>query len=64
MRTLLPLLFLFSFEAMAQLIIEDNVKFLALGDSYTIGESVMATERWPARILKEKAVVINAKQLP
>lgn len=36
---------------MAQLIIEDNVKFLALGDSYTIGESVTATERWPVQLM-------------
>jgi lysophospholipase L1-like esterase len=36
---------------MAQLIIEDNVKFLALGDSYTIGESVTAAERWPAQLM-------------
>ena len=36
---------------MAQLIIEDKVKFLALGDSYTIGESVTATERWPAQLM-------------
>jgi lysophospholipase L1-like esterase len=36
---------------MAQLIIEDNVKFLALGDSYTIGESVTAAERWPMQLM-------------
>ena len=34
-----------------------NIRFLALGDSYTIGESVGETERWPvqlAALLKEK----------
>ena len=36
---------------MAQLIIEDKVKFLALGDSYTIGESVVANDRWPAQLM-------------
>ena len=36
---------------MAQLIIEDNIKFLALGDSYTIGESVVASERWPVQFM-------------
>jgi lysophospholipase L1-like esterase len=51
MKTLLPLLLLFSSSAMAQLIIEDNIKFLALGDSYTIGESVVATDRWPAQLM-------------
>ncbi|MBT1689038.1 GDSL-type esterase/lipase family protein [Dawidia soli] len=28
----------------------DPVKFLALGDSYTIGESVAPTERWPVQL--------------
>jgi lysophospholipase L1-like esterase len=50
MKALLPLLFLSS-SAMAQLIIEDNIKFLALGDSYTIGESVVAQERWPVQFI-------------
>ncbi len=36
---------------MAQLIIEDNIKFLALGDSYTIGESVTTNERWPVQLM-------------
>ena len=40
-----------SSSAMAQLVIEDNIKFLALGDSYTIGESVIATERWPSQLM-------------
>ena len=51
MRVLIPLLFLVTSSTMAQLIIEDNVKFLALGDSYTIGESVTAAERWPVQLM-------------
>jgi lysophospholipase L1-like esterase len=31
--------------------IQSKVKFLALGDSYTIGESVSATERWPVQLV-------------
>jgi len=30
--------------------IPDSVKFLALGDSYTIGESVPVNERWPVQL--------------
>ena len=44
---------------MAQLIIEDKVKFLALGDSHTIGESVVATERWPVQLMDS----LNARGL-
>ena len=51
MKALLPLLVLFTSSAMAQLVIEDNVKFLALGDSYTIGESVVANDRWPIQLM-------------
>jgi lysophospholipase L1-like esterase len=51
MRVFLPILFLVTSSAMAQLIIEDSVKFLALGDSYTIGESVTTTERWPVQLM-------------
>ncbi|HTE34666.1 MAG TPA: SGNH/GDSL hydrolase family protein [Chryseolinea sp.] len=37
---------------MAQkLIIEEKVRFLALGDSYTIGESVPANDRWPVQLI-------------
>lgn len=51
MKALVLGIFLISSSAMAQLIIEDNVRFLALGDSYTIGESVVASERWPAQLI-------------
>jgi lysophospholipase L1-like esterase len=50
MKALLFILVLISTTTMAQLIIEDNVKFLALGDSYTVGESVVASERWPNQL--------------
>jgi lysophospholipase L1-like esterase len=59
MKVLFPLLFLLSSQTMAQLIIEDKVKFLALGDSYTIGESVVATERWPVQLMDS----LNARGL-
>jgi lysophospholipase L1-like esterase len=34
-----------------QLIIKGKVKFLALGDSYTIGESVPQNARWPVQLV-------------
>lgn len=41
-----------SAQTVAQkIIIEDNVRFLALGDSYTIGESVTADARWPSLLV-------------
>ena len=51
MEAIAAILLLISSSAMSQLIIEDNIKFLALGDSYTIGESVVAADRWPAQLL-------------
>ena len=59
MKALFPLLFLLSSQIMAQLTIDDKVKFLALGDSYTIGESVVATERWPVQLMDS----LNARGL-
>lgn len=45
--------------------VKDSLQYLALGDSYTIGESVKATERWPvqlARALTERGYrVANPK---
>src|SRR5262245_57759819 len=38
------------------------MRFLALGDSYTIGESVPASERWPvqlARLLREQKINLD-----
>ncbi|MEP7185800.1 MAG: SGNH/GDSL hydrolase family protein [Rhodanobacter sp.] len=40
--------------------------YLALGDSYTIGEAVSAQERWPvelARRLRQKDVIIDAPRI-
>lgn len=51
MKAIFPILFLLSSSTMGQLIIEDNIKFLALGDSYTIGESVVAHDRWPEQLI-------------
>lgn len=46
------LLFLFSNCAVGQsLVLEKQVNFLALGDSYTIGESVAENERWPVQLI-------------
>lgn len=40
------------FSSAAQLIhVDQNVKMLALGDSYTIGESVEMNERWPHQLM-------------
>lgn len=47
------LLLLISSAAVAQsLSIEEKVKFLALGDSYTIGQGVAVTERWPVQLIE------------
>lgn len=49
----LTLLFLFSFSASLHAQTMDStkhVRFLALGDSYTIGESVAESERWPMQL--------------
>lgn len=43
-----------------------KTKFLALGDSYTIGESVPESERWPvqlARVLNERGQKIEAPRI-
>jgi lysophospholipase L1-like esterase len=39
---------------------ERQMRFLALGDSYTIGESVPATERWPVQL----TAMLNAEGIP
>lgn len=44
----------------------DNLSYLALGDSYTIGESVVTGMRWPAQLveeLREKEVLINSPKI-
>ena len=43
-----------------------EIKFLALGDSYTIGEGVEANERWPDQLcalLAEKGVICSVLQI-
>lgn len=65
MTRLLAILILFAnSHAMAQkIIIEDDVRFLALGDSYTIGESVTADARWPSLLVDSlNRHGINAKE--
>ena len=39
-----------SFSILAQISVESTLKFLALGDSYTIGESVSENQRWPNQL--------------
>ena len=56
--TLVLLLFLFSCESASQNIssqsntMTNGLSYLALGDSYTIGESVAENERWPVQLSK------------
>lgn len=52
MTKLFCILFFVSFHGMAQkLIVREEVKLLALGDSYTIGESVASSSRWPIQLV-------------
>jgi lysophospholipase L1-like esterase len=42
------------------------MRFLALGDSYTIGENVAAAERWPvqlAALLRKEAIALDEPQI-
>lgn len=43
-----------------------ELKYLALGDSYTIGESVPSEERWPVLLaegLKSKGILVSSPQI-
>jgi len=52
MNKIIAILLLLSTQTMAQkLVIEEKLRFLALGDSYTIGESVPANARWPVQLI-------------
>jgi len=52
MKKILVILLFVSFHGMAQkLIVREEVKLLALGDSYTIGESVALSSRWPMQLV-------------
>ncbi|WP_420645855.1 SGNH/GDSL hydrolase family protein [Candidatus Leptofilum sp.] len=45
---------------------ERPLRYLALGDSYTIGASVVATERWPAQLvaaLREQGINIGEPEI-
>ncbi len=44
----------------------ENTRFLALGDSYTIGEGVAAAERWPAQLaalLQAQGIALDPPQI-
>lgn len=44
-------IFALSIAAHAQVRTMEKVRFLALGDSYTIGQSVTVSERWPVQLI-------------
>ena len=63
-----PILFLIFMESPAQIVVDKSksIRFLALGDSYTIGESVSEDERWPellAASLRTKGVQIEKPKI-
>lgn len=49
---IISIFYLLAMEVSAQIILDKTqpIRFLALGDSYTIGESVAETERWPEQL--------------
>lgn len=56
MKKLLFIL-LFPFVIKAQLLqVQSPVRFLALGDSYTIGQSVSVNDRWPVQLMDSLAL--------
>lgn len=57
MRTLVIGLFVFILNTVQsqELFIPQNIRYLALGDSYTIGESVSYQERWPSQLIDSLA---------
>ena len=63
MKSLIIILFqLYSIAAMSQPSQKSPIKFLALGDSYTIGESVKEEERWPEQLataLRQKGFTVE-----
>lgn len=68
MKTLcLGILILGSYYSMAQHIsLTEPVKFLALGDSYTIGESVAESARWPVQLadaLRRRGISCGAPRI-
>ncbi|MBL8107866.1 MAG: hypothetical protein JNJ72_20025, partial [Anaerolineales bacterium] len=51
-RLISVLLLVLPFSVYSQNPMIEPMKFLALGDSYTIGESVPENERWPVQLAK------------
>lgn len=63
MKKFIVIFMFLSTPGMAQ---HETIKFLALGDSYTIGESVAAHERWPVQLinaLRKKGIVCSDPQI-
>lgn len=63
---ILPILLLFSFAFQCKKDQKGSMTYLALGDSYTIGESVAEHERYPnilAKILRGKNVQLSDPQI-
>jgi lysophospholipase L1-like esterase len=56
MKKFLPffVILISTMSAMAQVLNKnEKIRFLALGDSYTIGESVDVSERWPVQLVEQ-----------
>jgi len=49
-NSLLPAIIFFIVSASRLSMAQEPVKYIALGDSYTIGESVSLSERWPVQL--------------
>lgn len=63
MRKFIVIFILLSTHGMTQ---HETIKFLALGDSYTIGESVAVDERWPVQLtnaLRKKGIPCSYPQI-
>jgi len=62
-KGILALLFMMANNVFAQqVLVESPVRFLALGDSYTIGQSVPEAVRWPVQLadrLKNMGVAVE-----
>ncbi|MDF2452505.1 MAG: hypothetical protein K0S26_2009 [Bacteroidota bacterium] len=56
MRNLFIILLFPVFSFSQTLTIQSPVRFLALGDSYTIGESVPSNQRWPVQLIDSLAL--------